>query len=70
MSALSYTLLNRSLQSLVERLLLTRLSLLDVWLFKVDRSAILAGVLDREGSELTYLWVNEFSILLFDLIFS
>ena len=70
MSALSYTLLNRSLQSLVERLLLTRLGLLDVWLFKVDRSAILAGVLDREGSELTYLWVNEFSILLFDLIFS
>ena len=70
MSTLSYTLLNRSLQSLVERLLLTRLGLLDVWLFKVDRSAILAGVLDREGSELTYLWVNEFSILLFDLIFS
>ena len=69
MSALSYTLLNRSLQSLVERLLLTRLGLLDVWLFKVDRSAILAGVLDREGSEVNYLWVNEFSILLFDLIF-
>ena len=69
MSALSYTLLNCSLQSLVEGLLLTRLSLLDVWLFKVDRSAILAGVLDREGSEVNYLWVNEFSILLFDLIF-
>ena len=69
MSALSYTLLNRSLQSLVERLLLARLGLLDVWLFKVDRSAILAGVLDREGSEVNYLWVNEFSILPFDLIF-